>query len=189
AAAPAPEPAPEPAQATGPKNRDSMTFGQAFNDARKSKENIFPWRGKQYTTQLTSNKVSTQPGQKSAYVDPDVGGAGAQNAGWLNQKFPKAQVGQEYWVRGTRYEKKADGWYRSFEKGDWFGKAVNHAASRAGYTGPADDKSMQAWAAKNRPAQPAPQQIVSPEEIPTYESKESSGYDEIQRLVSLIHHR
>jgi len=188
--APAPAPAdapPAPAPApTAPKNRDSMTFGQAFADARKLGEKTFPWRGKQYGTQLASQQsrqVATQPGEpKTAYRDPDQGGQGGQNALWLNQKFPKAQPGQEYWVKGTRYEKGADGWYRTFEKSDWFAKPINRQASNLGYTGPTDDASMQAWVAKNRP-----KQQVTQADIPIYE--ESTGYDEVQRLISLVHHR
>ena len=45
-----------PAQAGQPVNRDSMTFGQAFADARKNKESTFTWKGKQYGTQLASAK-------------------------------------------------------------------------------------------------------------------------------------
>lgn len=191
---PSPAPAPAPAE---PKNRDSMTFGQAFADARKNKEKVFTWKGKKYGTQLAAPGTNpntsggTTPGgtsaKPSAYADPDVGGQGGQNAAWLNKKFPTAQVGQEYWVKGTRYEKNEDGWYRTFEKSDWFAKPINRAASNAGYTGPADDASMQAWWAKNRPAQPAATP-AAPGEIPMYENKES-GYDEIQRIVSIVHHR
>jgi hypothetical protein len=51
-----------PAQAGKPVNRDSMTFGQAFADARKNKESTFTWKGKQYGTQLASAKpAATAP--------------------------------------------------------------------------------------------------------------------------------
>ncbi len=186
------DPAPSATTTTTPKNRDTMTFGQAFADARKNKEQTFTWKGKNYGTQMGTqaqgSQATTQQPQ-TAYRDPDAKGQGGQNALWLNQKFPKAQIGQEYWVKGTRYERQADGWYRSFERSDWFGKAANKMASQLGYTGPADDKSVGAWVAKNRPAQ-AVATPASPEEIPQYsESKESVGYDEVQRLVSLVHHR
>ena len=48
-----------PAQAGQPVNRDSMTFGQAFKDARNKKEPKFTWKGKEYTTQLAPSKPST----------------------------------------------------------------------------------------------------------------------------------
>jgi hypothetical protein len=61
-----------------PKNRDSMTFGQAFADARGNKETTFPWRGKKYSTELAKPKVqqpsgiTTQPqqGAMPKPVDP-----------------------------------------------------------------------------------------------------------------------
>ena len=52
----------QPAQSGQPVNRDSMTFGQAFADARKNKESTFTWKGKQYGTQLAPSKP-TAPAQ------------------------------------------------------------------------------------------------------------------------------
>ena len=200
--------------ATTPKNRDSMTFSQAFADARKAKEQTFAWKGKSYNTQLATNQAQGQAGMaakpQGAYRDPDQGGQGGQNALWLNQKFPNSQPGQQYWVKGTRYEKKDDGWYRSFEKSDWVYKPANKAASELGYTGPSDDKSVQAFVAKNRtpsttraPAKPSdPMQANiwtrdygkthnpdgSPKAAVTAESL-TSTYNELNRIVSLVHHR
>lgn len=57
AAAPAAAPA-------GPKNRDSMTFGQAFADARKAGEKTFAWKGKQYGTQMASGQGAQKPAPK-----------------------------------------------------------------------------------------------------------------------------
>jgi len=57
--------APTPTTPAAPKNRDSMTFGQAFNDARKSGEQTFPWRGKKYGTQLAKPKPQ-QSGKPAA---------------------------------------------------------------------------------------------------------------------------
>lgn len=52
--------APEaPAQAAMPANRDSMTFGQAFKDARAKGETVFTWKGKKYGTQLAPSKPAT----------------------------------------------------------------------------------------------------------------------------------
>jgi hypothetical protein len=48
-----------PAQSGQSVNRDSMTFGQAFKDARNKKEPKFTWKGKEYTTQLAPSKPST----------------------------------------------------------------------------------------------------------------------------------
>lgn len=67
AAAPAVTPAAEPAvtpAATTPKNRDTMSFGQAFADARKGGEKTFTWRGKPYTTDVAKPKpanITTTP--------------------------------------------------------------------------------------------------------------------------------
>ncbi len=53
AAAPAQAAAPAaPAQAGAPANRDSMTFGQAFADAKAKGEKQFTWKGKPYAVKL-----------------------------------------------------------------------------------------------------------------------------------------
>jgi len=59
------------AQSGMPVNRDSMTFGQAFKDARNKKEPKFTWKGKEYTTQLapsgdsaTAQGITNVPGSK-----------------------------------------------------------------------------------------------------------------------------
>jgi hypothetical protein len=50
------------AQPAAPKNRDSMSFGQAFADARKSGEKTFTWKGKSYGTDLAKPKAQQPSG-------------------------------------------------------------------------------------------------------------------------------
>lgn len=50
--------------AAAPKNRDSMTFGQAFADARKAGEKTFTWKGKQYGTQMAAGQGAQKPAPK-----------------------------------------------------------------------------------------------------------------------------
>lgn len=50
------------AQPAAPQNRDSMTFGQAFADARKNKEATFTWKGKSYNTELAKPKTQAPAG-------------------------------------------------------------------------------------------------------------------------------
>ena len=58
-------------------NRDSMTFSQAFADARKAGEKEFTWKGKKYTTQVTKTTPGLDAsGRKTAATDPRVTGNG-----------------------------------------------------------------------------------------------------------------
>jgi len=68
----APAPAAPATTPAAPKNRDSMTFGQAFADARKSGEQTFTWKGKKYGTQLAKPKPQ-QSGKPAAPATPAPG--------------------------------------------------------------------------------------------------------------------
>jgi hypothetical protein len=82
-----------PAQAGQPVNRDSMTFGQAFKDARNKKEPKFTWKGKEYTTQLapsgdsaTAQGITNAPaGAKDKVSLPNPGTKAIQH--YLNTKY------------------------------------------------------------------------------------------------------
>lgn len=59
--------------AAGPINRDSMSFNQAFADARAKGEKQFPWKGKQYAVQMApAAPVGRPAGDGSAKVTPQV---------------------------------------------------------------------------------------------------------------------
>jgi len=81
------------AQPAAPTNRDSMTFGQAFKDARNKKEPKFTWKGKEYTTQLTpsgdsatAQGITNAPaGAKDKVSLPNPGTKAIQH--YLNTKY------------------------------------------------------------------------------------------------------
>jgi len=121
-----------PAQAGQPVNRDSMTFGQAFADARKGGEKTFTWKGKLYTTDIAAPKTPTAPSGIMAAptataptaTAPTAGASADGNAGEAEARaaMPAPTAGaptasslppelasvtdkkQPYWVNGTRYE-------------------------------------------------------------------------------------
>jgi hypothetical protein len=72
---------PAPTVPAGPINRDSMTFNQAFADARKKGEKQFTWRGKKYAVQMAasnSKKQAANPAEAPAKtpIQPSVGAKG-----------------------------------------------------------------------------------------------------------------
>jgi hypothetical protein len=81
------------AQAAMPANRDSMTFSQAFADARKAGENTFTWKDKEYGTQLapsgstsTAQGITNAPaGGKDKVSPPNPGTKAIQH--YLNTKY------------------------------------------------------------------------------------------------------
>lgn len=80
----------------------------------------------------------------------------------LEKAAPKAPMGTEYWINGSRYEKQPrGGWKQTFQPGDW-GWNANQAKSLSKYTGPNDPAKEQAaqvaTTAKNSGKPPAPQQ-------------------------------
>jgi hypothetical protein len=87
-----------PAQAGQPANRDSMTFGQAFKDARDKKEPKFTWKGKEYTTQLAPASPANTPTTDKPTTDKPTVKVGIKNPGttalqnWLNTNGVKVTV-------------------------------------------------------------------------------------------------
>ena len=68
----APAPTPDGA-AKVPVNRDSMSFNQAFADARAKGEKQFTWKGKPYTTELAKpTTAGTQPAPQKAGPPPEL---------------------------------------------------------------------------------------------------------------------
>jgi hypothetical protein len=128
----------------GPINRDSMTFGQAFADARKKGEKQFNWRGKPYAVKMA-------PAAPTAPVAPDAVSVPADP-----RDLEKGQS------RGSR---PADP--RDLEKGQSRG-------------------SRPAEPAPNVPGQNARDDLLARQGKVT---SESVGYNELQRIVSLVNHR
>lgn len=70
----APAPAPTPvATPAAPINRDSMTFGQAFADARAKGEKQFNWKGKPYAVKLAPAKAKPAQAGMAKPVEPGLG--------------------------------------------------------------------------------------------------------------------
>lgn len=92
AAAPAQAAAPAaPAQSGQPANRDSMTFGQAFADAKAKGEKQFTWKGKPYAVQM----AQTKPAQGAGAGRGNQGGPTAAQAAQANAtKPPPVQAGK-----------------------------------------------------------------------------------------------
>jgi len=150
-----------PAVPAEPINRDSMTFNQAFADARKKGEKQFNWRGKPYAVKLAPPKPKTP-------ADPTVKVKGA---------LPNNMSYDQYQQAMNRSE---------------------------------EDPAPPADVAQAAPPQAAPPQAASvtpdrkykpyPEgsrydkedKAKAAQSKvtaESVGYNELQRIVSLVNHR
>lgn len=128
-------------QGATPANRDSMTFSQAFADARSKGEPQFTWKGKSYTTQVKAAQGAT-PAKPPVNTNP-APGQFATNAGG-------AATGNPTISQST---------------------APNNPNIRPGSL---RDRAAQANAARAAAAQP---------------TNESVGYDEVQRIVSLVHYR
>ena len=155
-AAPAAPEAPE--VPAGPINRDSMTFGQAFADARKKGEKQFNWRGKPYAVKLAPPKPKTP-------ADPTVKVKGA---------LPNNMSYDQYQQAINRGEEDP---------------AQAASALPAGMTQADVDQAQN----RNEPAAPAaPVQAKaskSPAKSAPKVTAESVGYNELQRIVSLVNHR
>jgi len=144
AASVTPEVPAAPAAPAGPINRDSMTFGQAFADARKKGEKQFNWRGKPYAVKLAPPKPKTP-------ADPTAKTKAA---------LPNNMSYDEY--------------QQSMNRGE------EDPAQAASVT-PAVDPNADARKNAGRPGyDEAGTPIVA---------KESVGYNELQRIVSLVNHR
>jgi hypothetical protein len=123
----------------GPINRDSMTFGQAFADARKKGEKQFNWRGKPYAVKMAPPKPKTAPKE-----------APAQGASVTPNNTTSNYTGQDQ---------------KSTAQVDPF----------------ADDRKN-----AGRPGYDEAGNPVTPRSKVT---AESVGYNELQRIVSLVNHR
>lgn len=184
----------QPAQ-TAPKNRDTMSFGQAFADARQGGEKTFTWKGKPYTTDIAKPNTTTPTNQNqniaaapSAVPPAATFGQAAQPAATPSQSAaPAGQAAsalppelsavtdkkQPYWVNGTRYtwqgpfRGKPARWTITAKPGDRIGLPATRQKISANYTGP--DREF----GKQQSAQPAQQ--------------ESVGYKEDQSLISIVH--
>jgi hypothetical protein len=83
---------------TQPVNRDSMTFGQAFKDARAKGETVFTWKGKKYGTQLAPASPANTPTTDKPTTDKPTVKVGIKNPGttalqnWLNTNGVKVTV-------------------------------------------------------------------------------------------------
>ena len=142
AAPPAPA-APE--TPTGPINRDSMTFGQAFADARKKGEKQFNWRGKPYAVKMAPPKPK-DPTAKTKAALPN------------NMSYDQYQQSMN----------------RSEEDPE-----------QAASVTPAVDPNADARKNAGKPGydeagNPLPRSKVTAESV---------GYNELQRIVSLVNHR
>jgi hypothetical protein len=130
-----------PAAPAGPINRDSMTFGQAFADARKKGEKQFPWRGKPYAVKMAPPKPKDPTARTKAALPNDMS-----------------------------YDQYQQSMNRSEED-----------PAQAGSVTPAVDPNADARKNAGRPGyDEAGTPIVA---------KESVGYNELQRIVSLVNHR
>lgn len=72
-----------PAQSGAPANRDSMTFGQAFADAKAKGEKQFTWKGKPYAVQMAAPKQANAGAGRGAQ-----GGATAAQMAQANAAKP-----------------------------------------------------------------------------------------------------
>jgi hypothetical protein len=181
AAAQAGQPA-QSAQPAAPTNRDSMTFGQAFKDARNKKEPKFTWKGKEYTTQLApatptaTASVGALPSALPQATGQGKAGPTVAAAAGQDPKNPlnKPQTGQSGMPAPAAQE------------------PANAAALRA-----QRDSFGQAYVAmKNNPNTP-PAALAQMEKNLTdvgakmkaagISESETVGYAEDQNLVSIIH--
>ena len=152
-----------PAVPAEPINRDSMTFNQAFADARKKGEKQFNWRGKPYAVKLAPPKPKTP-------ADPTVKIKGALPNNMSYDQYqqamnrseedpaPPADVAQAAPPQAAPPQAASvnpDKKYKPYPEGSRYDK---------------EDKAKAAAAQSKVTA-------------------ESVGYNELQRIVSLVNHR
>jgi len=158
----------------------------------------------------TGKPAPASPAQVGSDQKAAPTSTGNPNLDVLNTvKDPKQ--GQEHWVNGSRFIYRSsgfnpqtgqpnpgNGWYKNLDPNDKLigssGKYPNQTMVRVKYTGPdADDAAKEKWLAANKPApvpvQPGGARAGGPMAAPV--KSESVGFadDELNRLVSLIHHR
>ncbi len=93
-----------PAQAGQPANRDSMTFGQAFADAKAKGEKQFTWKGKPYAVQM----AQTKPAQNAGAGRGGQGGPTAAQMAQANAAKPGQAGTPGTFAADTAARKKAN---------------------------------------------------------------------------------
>jgi hypothetical protein len=200
------------AQSAEAKNRDSMTFSQAFADARKDGEATFTWKGKKYTTEIAKPKEppaqaampapatspatppATSPAAAPATAPaaapataPATAPAGVSQTGAVPQELaqlvPSPRPGQEYWINGTRYQYRSSG---PRGAGQW------RANMKPGEWG----ANWNQWAARSgftgdqsqvrQAYSQANTNKTNTAQTPAQPTSESTGYSEDQALGSII---
>ena len=155
-----------PAVPAEPINRDSMTFNQAFADARKKGEKQFNWRGKPYAVKLAPPKPKTP-------ADPTVKVKGA---------LPNNMSYDQYQQAMNRSEEDP-------------APPADVAQAAPPQAAPPQAAPPQAAAVTpDRKYKPYPEgsRYDKEDKAKAAQSKvtaESVGYNELQRIVSLVNHR
>lgn len=112
-----------------PKNRDSMTFGQAFADARKGGEKTFTWKGKPYTTDVA--KPNTQAPSGITAATPAASGStltpqqNAQLQSLMSQRVAAYQRGDTTAVAG--FDAAIKQWATGVEQSKTTSESVGYA--------------------------------------------------------------
>jgi hypothetical protein len=165
-----------------PVNRDSMSFGSAFADARKKGEPKFTWKGKEYTTQIA-------PAQTQK-VMPQLPKAD-QAANNLAQAAANVNIAPGYGKKGPTV---------AAAQGKDAANPLNQtqpAAPAQGATPAAPDPNKAAkiqaeidrFTKSNNMAYQANKDYVAKLQSQLGAPVQESAYDEVERLVSLIHYR
>ena len=152
-----------------------------------------------------------QSGKPALASSQPAASTGNPNLDVLN-KIPNPKPNQEHWVNGQRFQYRSagfdprtgqprpgNGWYKNLDPSDKLQWNANRVLSSNKYTGPDDDEAAKTqFLASKKPAPtaaaPAGKQPVAQSAKPAAAPaaapvRESSGYDEVQRIVSLVHYR
>jgi hypothetical protein len=187
----------QPAQAASvtpaePINRDSMTFNQAFADARKKGEKQFNWRGKPYAVKLAPPKPKTSAPELTQ-AQQNLKNAGYPIPG--TEMRDPAQLDYANTLSGE--ENRVPNPNAGLEPSD--PRHSGHAAWKAqqAQSNAADGVSQTPQAASvtpDRKYKPYPEgsRYDKEDKAKAAQSKvtaESVGYNELQRIVSLVNHR
>jgi hypothetical protein len=162
-AAPAPAP-PQAASVTpaapetpaGPINRDSMTFGQAFADARKKGEKQFNWRGKPYAVKMAPPKPKDPTAKTKAALPNNM------SYDQYQQSMNRSEEDPTQAASVTPEE-----------------PAAPAAPAAPAVTAPASAPAAPAVDQRGRKTGANDPRVTA----------ESVGYNELQRIVSLVNHR
>jgi hypothetical protein len=203
------------AQPAAPKNRDSMSFGQAFADARKGGEKTFTWKGKSYGTDLAKPKSQqpsgiTTPPKQGAMPTP---GNSAQPAAPTNNPWTAEETAQyneiSKRVQGAKTQGEKDmanaemlAWSQRVGKrmGGMSGPTPTPAPADGAYAVTTTPEYKQLFATMNAAYQKSgaesPEYKKAAADLTALVNKNkpvsetvSFADDTVQRIVSLVHYR